>query len=77
MIGDAMCSGSQEVKIKRKLNAIFFRKGNSNVGNVNRGSVVDSEVPNHLSPTHFFEIKIGNLRYISVYCNRKTPFQSC
>lgn len=52
MIGDAMCSGSQEVKIK--LNAIFFRKGNSNVGNVKRGSVVDSEVPNHLSPTHFF-----------------------
>lgn len=77
MIGDAMCSGSQEVKIKRKLNAIFFRKGNSNVGNVNRGSVVDSEVPNHLSPTHFLKIKIGNLRYISVYCNRKTPFQSC
>lgn len=54
MIGDAMCSGSQEVKIKRRLNTIFFRKGNSNVGNVKRGSVVDSEVPNHLSPTHFF-----------------------
>lgn len=78
MIGDAMCSGSQEVKIKRRLNTIFFRKGNSNVGNVNRGSVVDSEVPNHLSHMHFFlKIKIGNLRYISVYCNRKTPFQSC
>lgn len=54
----------------------FSEKGTAMlVSNVNRGSVVDSEVPNHLSPTHFFKIKIGNLRYISVYCNRKTPFQ--
>lgn len=77
MIGDAMCSGSQEVKIKRKLNAIFFRKGNSNVGNVNRGSVVDSEVPNHLSPTHFFKLKLVILVIFLCIAIEKPRFNKC